>query len=70
VTGYTGAIPPVYLVLYAGKPQRLYGLGGLYICHPRGISRLLEFKEVTNTPKNISKASKSLVFISLALNTL
>ena len=70
MTGYTGALPPVFPVLYAGKPQRLYGFGGLYIYHPRGISRLLEFKEVTNTPKNISKASKSLVFISIALSTL
>ena len=37
---------------------------------PPAIWNLLEFKEVTNTPKNISKPSKSLVFISLALSTL
>ena len=34
-----------------------------------GISRLLEFRNITPTPKNISKPSKNLVIISLVLST-
>ena len=49
--------------------QRLSSLGGLYIWVPLAISELLEFKDITPTPKNISKPSKSLVIISLALST-
>ena len=44
-------------------------VGYIYICHPLAIRRLLELLPVTNTPKNISKPYKSLVFISLVLNT-
>ena len=34
-----------------------------------GHLKLLEFKSITPTPKNISKPSKSLVIISLAFST-
>ena len=34
-----------------------------------GHSRLLEFRNITPTPKNIYKPSKRLVFISLVLST-
>ena len=40
----------------------IYGL-------PPDISRWLEFRNITPTPKNISKSSKSLVIISLVLST-
>ena len=36
---------------------------------PLAILEFLEFKDITPTPKNISKPSKSLVIISLALST-
>jgi len=49
--------------------KRLYGLGGLYICHPSAILEFLEFRNITPTPKNISNPSKSLVIISLVLST-
>ena len=49
--------------------QRLSSLGGLYIWLPPAILELLEFKNITPTPKNISKPSKSLVIISLAFST-
>ena len=45
-------------------------LGGLYIHLTPAILVLLEFKEVKYTPKNHSKPTESLVFISLALSTL
>ena len=42
---------------------------GLYIWLPPSILELLEFRNITPTPKNISKPSKSLMIISLVLST-
>ena len=43
---------------------------GIYIWLSLAILELLEFRNITPTPKNISKPSKCLVIISLVLSTL
>ena len=49
-------------------PMALFN-GGLYMCVPPTILELLEFRNITPTPKNISKPSKCLLIISLVLST-
>jgi len=49
--------------------KRLLLVCGLYVWHPLTILELLEFLEVTPTPKNTSKPSKNLVIKSLVLST-
>ena len=73
VTGCTGAIPSDTPVHAQKVGQRLKVASStwrpIYMPSPDHLS-WLEFKEVTNTPKNISKPSKSLALISLSLSTL
>ena len=73
MTGQTGDQAPVRPMLTQKCPQRLQtatsSLWAIYMASSPAILELLEFLEVTFTPKNTSKPSKSIVIKSLVLST-
>ena len=70
--GLTDGLSPVEPTVFAEMPsshKQLVRVGGLYIWVLPAILVLLEFLEVTPTPKNVSKPFKCLVIKSLVLST-
>ena len=72
VTGSSDALwsdVPMPTQKAANGYKRLVQLGGLYICAPPAIRRLLESQDITLTSKNTSKPSMSIEIKSFVLST-